>query len=222
MRHRLTEKGLSLERKCNPSWFAPWVQPGDTAVDIGAATGDMTKELLRLVGPTGHVIAIEPRYGIDEEVTSGLGCLALEGNVTVWNVAAADECADGVPVPFVLKGSQSTLFAPPEFGRIIEVDLKRLDYMVPHAALIKIDAQGSEVEILRGAGHLLGEVPVWIVEAYPAGLERAGASAKVLWTLLTDAGYTVYEEGRPVSEEKARKFTSEHPPVFSDWTCLRS
>lgn len=218
MRHRLTDKGLSLERKCNPSWFAPWVKPGDTAVDIGAATGDMTNELLRLVGNLGRVHAIEPRYGLEQDITAALDHLVLKGPVTVWNVAAGERATQ---VPFVLNGSQSTRFAPPEFGRIIEVDVKRLDYMVPHASLIKVDAQGSEVEILRGAGHLLGDVPVWIVEAYPAGLERAGASVKALWTLFIDAGYAIYEEGRPVSEEKARKFTTGHPPVFADWTCLR-
>jgi FkbM family methyltransferase len=218
VRHRLTEKGLSLERKCNPSWFAPWVKPGDTAVDIGAANGDMTNELLRLVGNDGRVHAMEPRYGLDQDITAALDQLVLKGPVTVWNVAVGR-----TQRPRAVRAQWLAVHAVcvPEFGRIVEVDTKRLDYMVPHAALVKIDAQGSEVEILHGAGHLLGDVPVWIVEVYPAGLERAGASAKVLWTLLTDAGYTVYEEGRPVSEEKARKFTSEHPPVFSDWTCLR-
>jgi ubiquinone/menaquinone biosynthesis C-methylase UbiE len=39
--------------------LAPWVRPGNTAVDIGAGLGVFTIPLARLVGPSGRVLAID-------------------------------------------------------------------------------------------------------------------------------------------------------------------
>ncbi|MEM9106922.1 MAG: methyltransferase domain-containing protein [Pseudomonadota bacterium] len=46
-------RGLDLIHEVQP-------KPGDTVLDLGCGTGDLTVELARLVGPSGHVFAIDP------------------------------------------------------------------------------------------------------------------------------------------------------------------
>jgi 2-polyprenyl-3-methyl-5-hydroxy-6-metoxy-1,4-benzoquinol methylase len=61
--------------------LSPYVRPGNTVIDIGAGMGYFSIPLARLVGPTGHVIAIDVqakmlsalanrarRYGVSERI----------------------------------------------------------------------------------------------------------------------------------------------------------
>ena len=62
--------------------------------------------------------------------------------------------------------------------------------------LLKIDAQGQELSILRGAkGYLASHtVPIVLLEYNPKGLAAAGASPLELLTLLTvELGYTCFD-----------------------------
>lgn len=52
-------------------------------------------------------------------------------------------------------------------------------------ALLKLDTQGSEVRILRGAQRVLQQVDAIVLEYWPAGLARLGDRAAMLEPLLT-------------------------------------
>jgi predicted methyltransferase len=41
-------------------WFRERLRPGDVVIDIGANVGDYTAFVATLVGPSGHVYAVEP------------------------------------------------------------------------------------------------------------------------------------------------------------------
>jgi FkbM family methyltransferase len=66
----------------------------------------------------------------------------------------------------------------------------RLDHVLgarelERPALLKLDTQGSEVRILRGAQHVLEQVDVLVLEYWPAGLARLGDRAAMLGPLLS-------------------------------------
>lgn len=67
--------------------------------------------------------------------------------------------------------------------------------------VIKIDVEGYELEAIRGAVRLLGQVrPDLFIEAHPLHLERLGASMAELFEVLRGFGYRVFDiHDRPVS-----------------------
>jgi FkbM family methyltransferase len=161
------------------------LKPGDVFIDAGANIGLYTLTAADLVGPTGHVIAIEPAP-----------LLALRRNVelngynwvTFIDAALGDITGRRNFTMFEGEGCGMSSFAPIDLGgSLIEVDVCRLDDLVPdnlfdRIRLVKIDVEGAEVATLRGAPRLLRETKAhFLVEVEPPRLERQGATPEELY-----------------------------------------
>ncbi len=79
----------------------------------------------------------------------------------------------------------------------IPVVVRRLDEIASHKGLerldvVKIDVEGSEVQVLKGASTVLNDLrPVVIIEAHDQALRTQDNSVKELLELLCSLGYTV-------------------------------
>lgn len=74
-------QGLELIEEAQP-------KPGQTVMDLGCGTGDLTAELARKVGPVGHVFAIDPdteRLSVARQTNAG-----EFGNITYIEANAED------------------------------------------------------------------------------------------------------------------------------------
>ncbi len=150
-----------LDRKI--SWVcARLVRGGDTVLDIGANLGLVTMVLSSLVGPDGRVHAFEPNPRMVELLRQSID-RAGSKNVTVHPVAlgAAEDVLDlHVPVNHAGQGS----LRPNARGERVRVPVKPLA-SIPQLPfdrpirLVKIDVEGYEPEVLRGAGPLLSRNP---------------------------------------------------------------
>ena len=67
-----------------PDWCRKHILPGTVAFDIGAHVGEYLPDLSEGVGPTGHVVAIEPSPVTLKEL---LPVATALGNVMVYPVA---------------------------------------------------------------------------------------------------------------------------------------
>jgi hypothetical protein len=77
-------------------------------------------------------------------------------------------------------------------------------------AFIKIDVEGAEFQVVRGAERLLREArPKLVLALHPPWMPK-GTSPQQLWDFLSTAGYEVSTiEGQPVGE-----------PAFAEYLCL--
>jgi FkbM family methyltransferase len=64
---------------------------------------------------------------------------------------------------------------------------------LPPADLVKVDVQGFEMEVLRGAGHHLGGAEVWIVETSLHRFHGGGALAEEVIGCMAEHGYGLYD-----------------------------
>src|SRR5262245_2881286 len=157
-----------------------FVSPGDWAIDVGANVGHYTAKLSRLVGPEGRVLALEPVPKTFELLTQNARHFHFE-NVTLLNLAASDRAALlGMEVPDVQCGAYLAHVTEKATGlNILSMPLD--SFTLPQRVrLVKIDAEGHELSVLRGmTGLLERDRPALIVEV------SSGESAR----FLTDRGY---------------------------------
>jgi FkbM family methyltransferase len=153
---------------------------GTTALDVGANVGLFTVPLARAVGPAGRVVAIEPDSENVARLEANLRLNRLE-NVLVERVAAGD--GDGEIALHVANDpafhSTVAVHAGRGVGRALRVPVTRLDTIWmrlgrPAVSTIKVDVEGAELAVLRGAEALLRETrPALLLEANTTEHRRA-------------------------------------------------
>jgi FkbM family methyltransferase len=134
--------------------FSRIVRPGSTVFDIGAHVGSYTLQAARLCGSGGHIIAFEPA---PENLAFLRRHVELNRLSNVRVIAAAMSDSDGAA------GFQCTperVTSHLAANGSITVECYRVDTLierndVPVPDCIKIDVEGAEAAVLRGAIGLL-------------------------------------------------------------------
>lgn len=184
------------------------VRKGDTAVLVGVVPTGEIWEMVRLVGPKGRVVAVEPF----PESVAAIEERALACGVS--NLAI-------VPKGAWSKSGKQTLYIHPQFAGshivldsgakhdramdpqgyagTVDIEVERLDDLlaeagIPNPDFIKITVMGAEMQVLNGMDRLLQTTPrLWVkahslVDGEPANL--------VISRLLRERGYrTVITRG---------------------------
>jgi FkbM family methyltransferase len=145
------------------------IDPGDVVVDVGANIGYLTSLAAVRAGGDGAVLAYEPHPSVFELLASNVARWRAEATglapVTVRQEALSDRAGTGTldagPV-FHANMGLAALRSPAEGTEGIAVALRRLDEAIsaahrPTVGLLKIDVEGHEPAVLRGAGALLDE-----------------------------------------------------------------
>ena len=129
--------------------------PGGVFVDVGANVGFHTVLASRLVGPTGRVMAVEPAPWTLELLRANVW--RSGARVTVLPVAAA--AAHGTTHLAVDADHRSGARSAESGG--VEVETAPLDDLLPDlkADVLKVDVEGAEPLVLRGAAALIERSP---------------------------------------------------------------
>jgi FkbM family methyltransferase len=170
------------------------LDPGDTAVDVGANIGYLTGVMAKTVGRSGSVVAFEPQPTVYESLSEHCAMWRSEEDMArIELVQAALAAQSGTRYlawhqDFATnRGSAS--FSTEAATSGVEVPVLRLDEALAEStiALVKIDVEGYEYDVLRGAEGFLSHRGVRDVIYEDNGLYPTRVSA-----LLEEWGYRVY------------------------------
>lgn len=193
------------------------VPPGGVAVDVGANVGTHTLPLAGAVGPAGRVVAVEPTAaafdrlvrnislnpGLDTRIVPVRAALGAPGGsvaatyYSAWPLHAADSLH-----PVHLGQPQ----AASEAGFFTLDDLAA-SLSLPAVSAIKIDVDGAELAVLRGATQVIDRhKPVVFFEVCPYLLTDPANSAAELLAFFTARGYELLDERTmaPLGTDTAR------------------
>jgi FkbM family methyltransferase len=150
----------TVARSPIPDWpeMQAWrrlLTPGDVFVDVGAHLGTYS---LWAAEQGARVIAVEPNPPVAVMLRSNLALNQIDAHVC--EVAVADK-----PGVMKMAGRDQLRMALASSGDV-EVPVTTLNALVgdEEIAGVKVDVEGAELLVLRGAGKLLGRVPVWQLE----------------------------------------------------------
>jgi FkbM family methyltransferase len=174
------------------------LSPDACCVDVGAHRGAILQELVR-VAPRGRHIAFEPLPHLAEMLRS------MFPDVDVRTAALSDHPGETsfTQVRGIAEGCSgfSAVTVPPEYASDIEeiqVKLEVLDDLLPpgyRMGLLKIDVEGAEEQVLRGAVRTLKrDRPTVILEHSFAAANAYGTEPADIYGLLCDeAGLRIFD-----------------------------
>jgi FkbM family methyltransferase len=173
-----------LKRLIGKSW---------NCIDVGCHLGAMLSLLTRLA-PDGKHLAFEP-------VPEKAALLRRKfPEVEVYQVALGETAGQVRFFENLTRSGFSGLSATPDATDVnveFMVDCKPLDHFwKPERPIsfIKLDVEGSEYLVLRGAVDLLRhDHPVLLFESIPGGVEKLGGSRRGFFDFLTaELGYSIF------------------------------
>lgn len=185
-------------------------RPGDMIVEVGANIGTHTIPLARHLTPAGRLVALEAQP---------VAAMLLEANLALngidWvevHLAGGGREAGAVCIPAIDYEHVANLGGVSLIGHASEgqIRIETVDSLGLTPALIKIDVEGMELDVLQGAAATIeAGRPVIYVENNPTPVEESVAVLR--W--LRDFGYELYWDVQSLHE--TTNFRRRAEPFFS-------
>ena len=182
--------------------IAEHLQPGGTFVDVGAHIGYYSLKAARIVGEGGRVIAIEPNPETLQRLRDNIrasgatvvsvqpyACADLESTLEFFAAQGSNTGGSSLARASAARDRQSV--------RAYQVRARTLDAILAEAGLsrvdvVKIDTEGAELSVLRGAQLTLARYrPVVVAELWEGTLTAMGTSPAEVAQFLRSQGYSV-------------------------------
>lgn len=184
--------------------YGRMVRSGATVLDIGANIGAHTLPLARLAGPEGRVLAFEPTDWAFAKLSANVALNpGLSSRIRCHHMFLLD--TDGAPPPPAVFSSwplQPTPDVHPTLrGRAMPtgaaaagtLDSVLVREGVHRVDFVKMDVDGNEAAVLRGARRLLTEFrPTLLFEIAPYLLRERGEGAENMLAPMREAGYEFF------------------------------
>ena len=181
-----------------------FVKPGDCVVDVGANIGFVSSILANMVKKDGSVISIEPVPQTFKLLQSNIKALGL-AQVKCLNYAMSSCVGDGVMAIPCYKASRRENYYESHLVdeasndckcRQVCVKKNTLDTLLKDhrssVCFVKIDVEGHEVEVIKGAESLIkASRPIFLVEVHGDPDEKASEAAR-LFDLMISYNYSSY------------------------------
>jgi FkbM family methyltransferase len=177
--------------------FERILRPGDSYVDVGAHVGYHSLVAARSVGEGGRIFSIDPQpYHCAKILTNA----ELNGFTNITVVASAVAEADG----FMSLKNQSrqdkarlTLAGPGVNDGALTFVVPKITllwlfetYKLRPVTLLKIDVEGFELEVLKGAGDAIRAIENIVFEVLPS---EDAEKTRAIERILRDCGFQMFD-----------------------------
>jgi FkbM family methyltransferase len=208
-----------------------YVDKGSIVIDVGAHTGFFTRYFAEWVGTQGRVLAVEP----EEVALAGLKRMIarqrIEQIVEIFQAVADEEPGRLFLEVDPLNPGNHHIAERGVPVKAIQIDDLMAERGWPRLSFMKIDVQGAEERVLRGAAGTLDKLhPFLLVELEDEPLRSMGSSAEAVLRYLEGKQYQFrrFHRGRltsPLNMEEALQycrggsytdFLFEHRPAPTD------
>jgi FkbM family methyltransferase len=175
--------------------FRHVLRPGNTVLDVGANIGFFTALAARCVGPSGRVVAFEPHPVNFQLLQRAVGAMSQ----VQLHAIGLDECDGEGHVAMadqnVFANRTASMVAAEAAEGAVRVATRSIDSLaaeigLDHIDLLKVDVDGYETRILKGAREMFAQRRVrhLIVELHPFWLSQSGSGLEEVERLLASAG----------------------------------
>jgi FkbM family methyltransferase len=164
--------------------FERLVQPGMTVVEAGANVGYFTLLAAKLVGHGGRVHAFEPDPDVFALLRDNVEINGYDDRVALHRAAASDAPGQArFHAAMRHRGNGSLVPALNQLGdasaeiRTFDVAVATVDDLgLDRIDVLKVDAEGSEAHVFRGAARMIARSPrvAAVVEFWPRFFRTAG------------------------------------------------
>lgn len=177
--------------------FAEAVRTGDVVADVGGYRGVYSAVAAARAGDAGHVLVFEPITANIAAIQTTVGINGLSERVTIVPKAVSSTTGS---VTFYADGASSanSMFRDaiePHAGKpvvALTVDTTTLDEEFVRFGrmprVVKIDVEGAEFDVLRGAERIVRSDAVIFCELHPHAWDEAGYTGNQLRDWLRERG----------------------------------
>lgn len=183
------------------------VRPGEFLFDVGANIGVYSIVAAR---HGARVLAFEPSQPARSVLMTSARLNHVEGRITCLPYALSDRNATGRFTSGLDVGNHLIQDANPTAGASTEVEVRRLDDLLagmpeaPVPRLVKVDVEGADLDVLRGAEQTLMQTrPFLIIEVWDGGRDVRA------W--LEERGYRI------CSYDREERILRDLPRDFRPW-----
>lgn len=197
-----SSKKSQFDRKGEALVIKALINDNDFVMDIGANVGEWSNAVIKL-HPKAKIIAFEPIPNVFETLKKKL---AGHHSIQFENFAVSDKTGKTIFNYYPQKSVLSGIAHRSKVDRIcrskpkkIQVPLETLDNYckrkdISHIDFLKIDTEGNEVPVLKGAVKLLKQQAATKVQfEYGGAFKDAKQKLKSACLLLSNAGYAIFE-----------------------------
>jgi len=171
------------------------IKKDSNVIDVGAHIGYYTLLLSKLVGEKGRVFSFEPSSNNFSYLEKNIKLNNCK-NVKAFHSAISDIIGEGDLQLHIKNSGDHRIYYTGEKRETEKVPITILDSIIDKnikISFIKIDTQGTELSVLKGAENLIKrDYPLIQFEFWPLGMNAYGTPPESVLKYLNSLGYKLF------------------------------
>lgn len=198
-RHLQTVKTIDERDEPELAVVRRLVQQGDLVCDVGANIGVYSVQLNKAVGDSGRILAFEPVPITFDVLNHNIKSLGLR-NIATYNLAVSDSSGTvQMEIPEYSAGGKNYYQAhiatnPTASTAGVSIRSEKLDLLLAgerSPSFIKIDVEGAELSVIRGAENTISSHrPAMMIEI-ASDIHKSGTDGHEIYEIMSKLGYSV-------------------------------